>query len=290
LLINKIQGVKIPGHSLINSKDSQLIQELDKSTNDTQPVLLDSTGGQLEEELNEAINDNEHQLIELKNNQFYEENEQRLMDMTGGLLEKQLEEAIKDDAHVPSSLDNSLFDKFGTDDFESLSLSINSLSDFNRESIYLKLDKVATDIIPPGITTQNYSLSDQIKLIRLYQSNETKDLKELFEFIAQNIHNKYQNCLSNFGKWMRNPQSGEPIFYRNCIPCTNAVDLNFQSLFNQQINLDKLKHYFVNTCEMETQWISYISDMEYLSVDLKRHPTTTVTDLLRQNLIPNQRF
>jgi hypothetical protein len=290
LLINKIQGVKIPGHSSINSEDSQLIQEPDKSTNDAQPVLLDSTGGQLEEELNKAINDNEHQLIGLKSNRLYEENEQRLMDMTGGLLEKQLEEAIKDDAHVPSSLDNSLFDKFVTDGFEPLSLSISSLSDFNRESIYLKLDKVATDIIPPGITIQDYSLSDKIKLIRLYQSNETKDLKELFEFIAQHIHNKYQNCLSNFGKWLRNPQSGEPIFYRNCIPCTNAVDLNFQSLFNQQINLDKLKHYFVNTCEMETQWISYISDMEYLSVDLKRHPTTTVTDLLRQNLIPNQRF
>ena len=41
---------------------------------------------------------------------------------------------------------------------------------------------------------------------------------------------------------------------------------------------------------MGTKWISYISDMEYLPVDLQRHPTTTFTDVIRQNLIPNQRF
>lgn len=286
-LINLIQGVKIRRNSSKNSKDNQIVQESDKSPNDVQPVLFDLSGGQLEEQLHKAINENENeqQLISLTNNQLYEENEQRLLDMTGGSLEEHLEKAIKDDAHVPSSLDNSLIDQFSKDDFEPL-----SLSDFDQELKYLKLDKVATDTIPADITTQDYSISDKIKLIKLYQSNKIEDLKELFEFIAQNIHNKYWNCASNFGKWLTNPQLGEPIFYRNCIPCTNTVDLNLQSLFNQEINLNKLKHYFVNTCEMGTQWISYISDMEYLPVDLQRHPTTTFTDVIRQNLIPNQRF
>jgi len=284
-LTNLIQGVKIRGNSFKNSKDNQIVEEPDKSPNDAQPVLFDLSGGQLEEELNKAINENEQQLISLTNNQFYEENEQRLMDMTGGSLEEQLDKAIKDDAHVPSSLDNSLIDQFSKNDFEPL-----SLSDFDKESKYLKLDKVAMDTIPTGITTQDYSISDKIKIIELYQSNKIEDLKELFEFIAQNIHNKYRNCVTNFGKWLTNPQYGEPIFYRNCIPCTNAVDLNLQSLFNEEINLNKLKHYFVNTCEMGTKWISYISDMEYLPVDLNRHPTTTFTDVIRQNLIPNQRF
>jgi hypothetical protein len=290
LLINIIQGVKITGNSLLNSKDSPIIQESDESPNDAQPVLLDLSSGSLEEELNKAINDNEHQLLGLTSSPLHEENEQRLLDMTGGSLEEQLEKAIQDDAHVPSSLDNSLFDEFTTDNFEPLSLSKSSLSDFNQESKYLTLEKVAPDTIPPGITTQDYSPLDKIKIIRLYQSNKTEDLKELFQFIAQHIHNKYRNCVSNFGKWLSSPQLGEPIFYRNCIPCTNAVDLNLQSLFNQQINLNKLKHYFVNTCEMGTKWISYISDMEYLPVDLNRHPTTTFTDVIRQNLIPNQRF
>jgi hypothetical protein len=284
-LINLIQGVKIRRNSSKNPKDNQIVQEFDKSPNDAQPVLFDLSGGQLEEQLHKAINENEQQLISLTNNQLYEENEQRLLDMTGGSLEEHLEKAIKDDAHVPSSLDNSLIDQFSKDDFEPL-----SLSDFDQELKYLKLDKVATDTIPADITTQDYSISDKIKLIKLYQSNKIEDLKELFEFIAQNIHNKYWNCASNFGKWLTNPQLGEPIFYRNCIPCTNTVDLNLQSLFNQEINLNKLKHYFVNTCEMGTQWISYISDMEYLPVDLQRHPTTTFTDVIRQNLIPNQRF
>ena len=222
-LINLIQGVKIRGNSLKNSTDNQIVQESDKSPNDAQPVLFDLSGGQLEEELNKAINENEQQLISLTNNQLYEENEQRLLDMTGGSLEEQLDKAIKDDAYVPSSLDNSLIDQFSKDDFEPL-----SLSDFNQESKYLKLDKVATDTIPADITTQDYSISDKIKIIELYQSNKIENLKELFEFIAQNIHNKYLNCVSNFGKWLTNPQLGEPIFYRNCIPCTNAVDLNYK--------------------------------------------------------------
>ncbi len=278
VLLNNIGGVKITDYVFINSNEL---------TNDAQPVLLDSSGGQLQEQLDAAINDNEHQLTDLTNDQLDRENEQRLTDLTGGLLEKQLEEAIKDDAHVPSSLDNSLFDTAG---FESLSISPNSLTDFNQESKYVILDKVPTDTIPSGITTQDYSLSDKVKIIRLYKSNKIEDLRELFQFISQHIHNKYRNCASNFGKWLTNSNSDEPIFYRNCIPCTNAVDLNLQSLFNQQINLDKLKHYFVNTCEMGTQWISYISNMEYLPVDLKRHPTTTFTDVIRQNLLPNQRL
>ncbi|CAF4006580.1 unnamed protein product, partial [Rotaria sp. Silwood1] len=45
------------------------------------------------------------------------------------------------------------------------------------------------------------------------------------------------NCASNFRKSIINPRSEEPIFYRNCVPCTNAVDLNLQSLFDQQIHI-----------------------------------------------------
>jgi hypothetical protein len=281
VLLNNIEGVKLSDYIVINT---------DELPNDAQPVLLDTSGGQLEEELDAAINDNEYKLKDLTSNEVYRENEQRLMDLTGGLLEKQFDEAIKDDAHVPSSLDNSLFDQFDTSGFQSLSMSTNSLKDFNQESKYLILDKVPTDTIPSGITTQDYSLSDKVKIIRLYQSKKVEDLRELFQYIAQHIHNKYRNCISNFGKWLTNPNSGEPIFYRNCVPCANAVDLNLQSLFNQEINLDKLKHYFVNTCEAGTQWISYISNMEYLPIDLQRHPTTTFTDVIRQNLIPNQRL
>lgn len=291
LLKNLIQGVKITGHSSINSKENEIKQGSDESINNAEPILLNLSGDQLEEKLDEAINDNKHELIEIKSSPLDEEDDQRLLDMTGSSLEEQLERAILDDAHVPSSLDNSLVDdKFNRDGFESLSLSRSSLSDFEQESKYLTLDKVVTDSIPSGITIQDYSLSDKIKIIRLYQSKKNEDLKELFQFIAEHIHNKYRNCVSNFGKWLTSPQLGEPIFYRNCVPCTNAVDLNFQSLFNHEINLNKLKHYFVNTCEMGKQWISYISDMEYLPVDLKRHPTTTFTDVIRQNLIPNQRF
>jgi hypothetical protein len=282
--LNQIEGGKITGYSFKNSKDGELVAEPRGSSNDTEPVLLNSLNNQLEDELDQAINDNEHRLRSLKLD------DQRLTDMTGGLLEEELAQATKDDAHVPSSLDNSLFNDVDNDNFEYLSLSRSSLSDNEQELKHFSLDRVSGDNIPSGIIEQDYSHSDKLKLIGLYQSNQNEDIKELFQFIAQHIHHKLTNCASNLGKWIQNPRSGEPIFYRNCVPCTNAVDLNLQSLFNQQLHLNKLKHYFVNTCDMGTQWISYISDMEYLPVDLKRHPTTTFTDVIRQNLLPNHRF
>lgn len=249
--MNNIDGVRIDDYVFVNS---------DKTKHEDQPILLDLSGGHLEEELNEAINDN---------------NEQR-------------ESAA--DARVPSSLDNSLSDQVHSDTFESLSMSDDSLAEFNQESKYLRLNRVPANTLPFGIIKQDYSHLDKIKLIQLYQSKKNDDLKELFQYIAQNIHHKYRNCIANFGKWLTSSNTGEPMFYRNCIPCTNAVDLNLQSLFHHHLNLDKLKHYFVNTCDAGTEWISYINDMEYLSVDFKRHPTSTFSDVIRQNLVPNQRF
>ncbi|CAF3755092.1 unnamed protein product [Rotaria sp. Silwood1] len=290
LLLNTIQAGKITGVSSKNPEDSQSTQKPEKLAKDDQPSLLDSTSGHLEQELNAAINDEDHRLTNIKDNQLDKTNEQELLDLTSGLLELELEEASKDDAHVPSSLDNSLFEKIDNENFEHLTVSMSSLPDINQEMKYFSLDKVSSGHIPAGIISQDYSLSDKMKLTRLYQSNKLEDAKELFDYISQHIHNRYLNCASSFRKWIINPRSGEPIFYRNCVPCTNAVDLNLQSLFDQQIHINKLQHYFVNTCNMEKQWISYISDMEYLQVDLKRHPTTTFTDLIRQNLIPNHRY
>ena len=255
-LLNDINGIRTDDYVFINS---------DKTKNDSEPILLDLSGGHLEEELNDAMNDNE----------------QRSASITDMNIE---------DARVPSSLDNSLSDRMHSNTFESLSMSEDSLTEYNEESKYLRLNRVPADTLPFGITEKDYSLSDKVKLIRLYESKKKEDLQELFQYIAQNIHNKYRNCLANFGKWLTSSDTGEPMFYRNCIPCTNAVDLNLQSLFHHQTNLDKLKHYFVNTCDMGTQWISYISDMEYLPVDLQRYPMTTFTDVIRQNLLPNQRF
>ncbi|CAF1359338.1 unnamed protein product [Rotaria sordida] len=290
LLLNTIEAGKITGLSSKNSEDGQSTQELKKSSKDDQPPLLDSTNDHLQEELDEAINDNENRLIDSKDNKLDKTNEQKLLDITHRLLELELEEASEDDAHVPSSLDNSLFEKIDDENFEDLTLSMSSVPDINQEMKYFSLDKVTPGSIPAGIIVQNYSLSDKMKLIRLYQSNKIEDTKELFDYISQHIHNRYMNCALNLRKWIINPRSGEPIFYRNCVPCTNAVDLNLQSLFDHQIHIDKLQHYFVNTCHMEKQWISYISNMEYLQVDLKRHPATTFTDLIRQNLIPNHRY
>lgn len=254
-LLNDIEGVKIDDYVFIHS---------DQTKNDDHPILSDLSGGHLEEELNDAINNNDEQ--------------------------QSANRIDEDDARVPSSLDNSLPDQFLSDTFESLSMSEDSLAEYNQESKYFRLEKVPPGTLPFGITEQDYSILEKVKLIRLYQSKNKEDLKELFQFIAEHIHHKYRNCLTNFGKWLTSPDAGEPIFYRNCIPCTNAVDLNLQSLFNHQMNLDKLKHYFVNTCDMGTQWISYINDMEYLIVDFNRHPTSTFTDIIRENLLPNQRF
>ena len=290
LSILAIQGSKRPSFSFENFNDDQSVEEPGKSTRDNEPIFFDSTNDHVEEELDEAISDDDHQLMSMTGSQLDEEIEQRLMDLTGGSLEDELAEATKDDAHVPSSANKSSINHFDSDSFIELSLSKSSLSDIDHELEHFPLDRVPTDKIPSGITVQDYPISDKVKLIELYQSTRIEDTKELFQFIAQHIHNKYTNCVSNFGKWIRNPRSGEPIFYRNCVPCTNAVDLNLQSLFNQEIHLSKLEHYFVNTCDMGNQWISYISDMEYLPVDLKRHPTTTFTDVIRQNLLPNHRF
>jgi hypothetical protein len=286
LLLNKIEGRNVTRYSFKNTKDDQqLVEEFNQSPADAQPVLLSSPDSHVEDELDQAINDFQYRFRSLTIHD--NKNEENLLDLTGGSLEDELADASKDDAVVPSSLDNSLVND---DDLEYLSLSSNSFEDSKEELEHISLNRVSEGDLPFGIIEQDYSHSDKLKLIGLYQSNENKDLKELFEFVAQHIHNKLTNCVSNFGKWIKNVRSGEPIFYRNCVPCTNAVDLNLQSLFNQQIHLNKLKHYFVNTCDMSTQWISYISDMEYLSVDLKRHPTTTFTDVIRKNLIPNQRF
>lgn len=289
-VLNTNIGGKITDSLSKISEEDQLMQEPNKSNDNIQPILLDSTSDHIEEELNEAINDNEDQLIHLENAHADQTDEQKLTDMTHGLLEQELQEATKDDAHVPSSLDNSVFDESDIDNFEFLSLSTSSISDINQQMKYFTLDKVASGNIPPGIIIQDYSPSDRRKLIRLYQSTKVEDTKELFQYIAEHIHNKYINCLANLGRWIKNPQSDEPVFYRNCVPCTNAVDLNLQNLFDQQIQTDKLKHYFVNTCNMEKQWISYISDMESISMNLKRHPTMTFTDIIRQSLIPNHRF
>ncbi|CAF4123134.1 unnamed protein product [Rotaria socialis] len=280
----------ITGSSFENSKNDQLIEEKEEPPNDAEPVLLDSTSGHLEEQLDEAINDNEHRLIDLKDNSLDTTNEQELSVMTNYLLELELEEATKDDAYVPSSLDNSVSEKYDDENFEQIALPMSELSDINREMKYFSLDKVLVGDIPPGIVVQDYTISDKMKLKRLYQSSQIEHRKELFDYIAQHIHNRYINCVANFRKWIINPRSGEPIFYRNCVPCTNAVDLNLQSLFDQQINHNKLQHYFVNTCNMQTQWISYISNMEYLNADSKRYSSMNFTDIIRENLTPNHRY
>ncbi|CAF1571799.1 unnamed protein product [Rotaria magnacalcarata] len=290
LLLNEIQTGKITNSSFENSKNDQLIGKKEESPNDAEPVLLDSTSGHLEEQLDEAINDNEHRLIDLKDNSLDTTNEQELSVMTNYFLELELEEATKDDAYVPSSLDNSVSEKYDDENFEQLTLPTSELSDRNREMKYFSLDKVLAGDIPPGIVVQDYTVSDKMKLKRLYQSSKIEHRKELFDYIAQHIHNRYINCVANFRKWIINPRSGEPIFYRNCVPCTNAVDLNLQSLFDQQINNNKLQHYFVNTCDMQTQWISYISNMEYLNTDSKGYSSMNFTDIIRENLTPNHRY
>ncbi|CAF0982792.1 unnamed protein product [Adineta steineri] len=287
LLLYTNEGGKITDFFFVNSTNDQSVKNSPKTSEDGEFVWLDSSSDQLEEDLNEAINDDdEHRVLDLSDSQLDKSFEQELLDMTDGSLEEELERASKDDAYVPRSLDNSPSVASLTDDFEQLSLSDNDDQQIN----YFSLEKVLPGHLPPGIIKQSYSFSNQIKLIQLYESHLIEDVKELFEFIAQHIHNKYTNCASNLGQWLRNPQIDEPIFYRNCVPCTNAVDLNLQSLFNNYIHIDKLEHYFVNTCQMQKQWISYVSQMEYLDVDLNRHPTTTFTDVIRRNLLPNHRY
>lgn len=286
--LNKIQAVNKANLSLKYFPYHQIVNRIEKF--DTEPVLSDLTGGHLEEKLGEAINDDEDRLIDLKGNQIDKSHEQEVSEITDRLSKLKLEKIVKGDAHVPSSLDNSLVEESDSEDFEHLLLPMSLSHDLEQSIKYFSLDKVLPGNIPPGIIVQNYSLSDKMKLIHLYQSNKTENRRELFHYIAQHIHNRFMNCAANFRKWISNPHSGEPIFYRNCVPCTNAVDLNLQSLFDHQINIDELKHYFVNTCDVGTKWISYISNMEYLYVDLKRHPTTTFTDVIRRNLMPNHRL
>ena len=278
LFRNLIDGGKINKKS---TKNLQVNQSTDESFKYTEPILLNSANVDLEKELNDAIDDNQSRFPDSNDNQ------RQVVDIENRLLEQ---EAAKDDAQVPSSFDNSLLHKSDDDNSDFLTLSMNSLLEIDEETNYFSLDRVTPGTIPPGITQQDYSSFDELKLIHLYQSNKSEDTKRLLNYIAQHIHNKYANCLSNFVKWILNPFSNEPIFYRNCVPCANAVDLNLQSLFNQHTNQSKLKHYFVNTCNMEKQWISYISNMEYLTVDLKQHPNTSFTDVIRQNLLPNHRF
>ena len=211
--------------------------------------------------------------------------EEQLIDFTDGQLEEQLADASRDDAHVPSSLDHSLID-----DFEQLTLPVDSLgSDGDLQLNTHPLRKVAPGKVPSGIVLQNYSSAEQSELMRLYASDRIEDRREFFRFVSERIHWKYLNCASNFVRWMGNPRLDEPIFHRNCVPCANAVDLNLQSFFDACLDLHPLTHYFVSSCAMSDQWISYISHMEYLPVNLRRHPSTTFSDVLRQNVLPNRR-
>jgi hypothetical protein len=301
LLLNKTEGGKINEYSSKNSPDDQLVQQHVKSTKDDSPTFHGPKNDLLERELHDAVQDEKLTFhsprLDLLKNQLKKKPTRSFKAIfetaTDDLLEQELEEATKDDAYVPTSLDNSFLKESSDDsnDFEDVKLSMSPLSiGDNQQLKYFSLDKVLPGHLPPGIIRQNYSFGNRIKLIELYRNNNIENTKELFEFLVQNIHHKYTNCVTNLGQWLRNPHSDEPIFYRNCVPCTNAVDLNLQSLFNNYIHTEKLEHYFVNTCEMGKQWISYISDMEYLSIDFKRHPTTTFTDVIRQNLLPNHRL
>ncbi|CAF1521376.1 unnamed protein product [Adineta ricciae] len=255
----------------------------DTSSKDSQYVILDSESDKLLDDIDDAINDNDQQVVyATSGNQYDISSEEQLLDLTGGSLEDELRDASEDDAYVPKSLDNSI-----TDDFERISLAYNENS---PQLNYFSLEKVLPNQIPLGLIQQNYSPSDELKLIELYQSNQVEDTKQLFQYISQHIHHRLTNCLSNFGKWLTNGQLDEPIFYRNCVPCTNAVDLNFQSLFDYVKQQIKLKHYFVNTCDKQSQWISYISDMKYLSNDIENISSVDFTDVIQQNLLPNQRY
>ena len=249
------------------------------ASHSNRPILHDFTGGQLEQALDEAAFDD---------NDNDQDEEERSIDQNS--LEEELREASRDDAQVPSSLSNSLFASPEMDDFENLMLSLRITSDDRSSLEKLALNRVADGEIPPGIDIHDYSDDDADTLLQLYQSDRREDRKALFEFIVGHTHNKLLNCAINLGRWMKNRRFDEPIFYRNCVPCTNTVDLNLQSLFNDYLHLQKLKHYFVNTCDMGQKWISYASDMEYVSIDLKRHPTATFTDVIRRNLLPNYRF
>ena len=212
--------------------------------------------------------------------------EEQLSDFTAGQLEEELADASQDDAHVPSSLDHSL-----VDDFEHLTLSLDSVGrDTDLQLSTHPLTKVAPGKVPAGIVLQNYSAVEQSHLMRLYASERIEDRREFFRFVSERIHWKYLNCASNFVRWMGNPRLDEPIFHRNCVPCANAVDLNLQSLFDASLDLHPLTHYFVKSCAVSDQWISYISHMESLPVNLRRHPSTTFSDVLRQNVLPNRRW
>ena len=265
--------------SCIKPRYLQLEAEYDSLLYEPKPVLISSVGHRLENELEDAIKDIENESKQEEDDGF------EWRDLTDGSFEIELEDAMREDARVPSSNDHSIIDKTDSDDFEDLKFSKDLSDEFETKAKYLILDRVKSGSIPSGIIVQDYSINDKIKLIRLYQSQKHDDANELFKYIAEHIHNQYRNCLVNFGKWLINPQSNEPIFYRNCVPCANAVDLNLQSLFD-----NKVKHYFVNSCEMGTQWISYISNLEYLTVDLRKHPQLPFVDVIKQNLISNQRL
>ncbi|UJR29846.1 hypothetical protein I4U23_017389 [Adineta vaga] len=250
----------------------------DKSSNNIQYIPLDNSHDELIDDLSDSIDihNNDQQITSWYDSHLDKSSDQEVSDLT--------HDTSKEDAYVPKSLDleDSIYD-----DFE----PISSLHQNNDEEFdYFSLEKVSSNQLPPGIIKKNYSYSDQIKLIQLYQSHHIHDTKQLFQYLAQQIHHRLTNCVFNFGKWLTNPQLDEPIFYRNCVPCTNAVDLNLQSLFDHINQNKKLEHYFVNTCDKQNQWISYISDMKYLSNNLKNISSLYFTDIIRKDLLPNQRY
>lgn len=235
-----------------------------------EPVLVDLTDGHLEKELGEAMNDNEQSLSFLGSDRFEFEDEPT-------------------DGHVPSSFGRLSSNDDLLDDFDRLSMSEHEIASKDQSIDSFRLNRVAAGEIPTGIEVENYSNNERTRLSELYRDDRVDKRKELLKSIAENIHQKYLNCLSNLAKWIQKPQFDQPIFYQNCVPCTNAVDLNLQSLFDNELQLEPLKHYSVKTCQMTDQWVSYVSDMEFVAVDLSRHRTATFTDVIRQNLLPNQR-
>ena len=280
---------------------------------DDKAPLVDLTGGYLEAQLNDAINDDEGlqssqpkpRLINSALNR-----QDSGLDFAGRMIENQLAEAISDeeerlrgpltseqlqDMYEASrdERDSPFYPRRASLDAHSLSgferLSMSSLPDANEQDHDIVVDRMPEGQIPPGIAIVDYDPTDAADFARLFRSGAHTDLLELFLRMSRQIHERYLNCIKNVGNWFLRRNTMGPIMNRNCVPCANAVDLNLKNLMDHAAGVQQLQQHFVETCNHGTRWVSYITNLVPHSIDFRRHPTTTFTEAVRQNIFPNHR-
>lgn len=280
---------------------------------DDKEPLVDLTGGGLEAQLNDAINDDEGLKSTQPKPRLINSDLNRQdsgLDFAGRMRENQLAEAINDEEErLRGSLtseqlqdmyeasrderDSPFYPRRASPDAPSLSgferLSMSSSMDSNEQDHDIVVDRMPDGQIPPGIAIIDYEPTDAADFARLFRGGSPTELHELFLRMSRQIHLRFLGCVKNVANWLLRRNTMGPIMMRNCVPCANAVDLNLKNLMDHAVGVHELKQHFVETCDQGTRWVSYITNLVPLPIDFRRHPTTTFTEAVRQNLLPNHR-